>query len=632
MVVKEAVAGADDGFAIALWIPSESDSRRNIVVVAGDALDDAELLCGGGVNGGGGSKERADFEVVANAVVQGELAGGAPGVLGKDPEGKIVKGSVGRADALNIGLRDADAIGLRAGDSGQTAAEEGNAAKVAATAEIELEDLLLLGTQLNEIGIRTELESVTTAGDGDVVGELEAALDAIDRRVRFAAKVAEARDVHGDVGAARKIGEADMNTAPGVLKAKFVEGGVTEDGVVLKSDIEVAGLVQANARTGVLAENLVLRGGLDAGDKRGRNADANERGISIVPALIEASGPEAGFFIDGEIAAQGIEADVRRRQRHQAHAGSWTLHVAGDGVWRAVHRARKELRIGKLACDRRTVEESGHGDLGAVDVDVEIALYGDVGRGTGSDRSPKQWLNSRVRTVCGITTDGGTNGCIVGGQLGSSHAEGDGSEGRGIGDAGDVSGGEAEIALADAGEAGFFALGVFVGEEEKGFVFLEGAAESGGGLNGRLGLVGGNPIGGRVDLTGERVARLERFIAEVTKDVPVEIVGATLGNDFDDTTCGTAIFRVVIAEDHLEFLDGLLRNGGADAVDGVVHGVGAVNADHIGASARAADARAAVGGGGDGGRVIAQSLGIDQSEIDVVAAVDGKIFDLALLD
>jgi len=82
------------------------------------------------------------------------------------------------------------------------------------------------------------LKSVTTTGDGDVVGELEAALDAIDGRVGFTAKVAEARDVHGDVGAARKIGEAEMNTATGVLKAKFVEGGVTEDGVVLKSDMK----------------------------------------------------------------------------------------------------------------------------------------------------------------------------------------------------------------------------------------------------------------------------------------------------------------------------------------------------------------------------------------------------------
>jgi len=55
---------------------------------------------------------------------------------------------------------------LRAGDGRQPAAEEVNATKVGDAAEIELEDLLLLGTQLNEIGIRAEFKSVTTAGDG----------------------------------------------------------------------------------------------------------------------------------------------------------------------------------------------------------------------------------------------------------------------------------------------------------------------------------------------------------------------------------------------------------------------------------------------------------------------------------
>src|SRR6266852_280065 len=175
MVVKEAVAGADDGLAIALWSPSESDSRRNTVVVAGDALDDAELLFGGG------------------------------------------------------------------GDGGQTAAEEGNTAEVDVAAKIELEDLLLFGTQLDEVGIRAEFKSVTTVGDGDVVGELEAALDAIDGRVGFTAKITEARDIHGDIGTARQIGEAEMNSAARVLEAKFIEGSVAENGVVLEGDVEIAG-------------------------------------------------------------------------------------------------------------------------------------------------------------------------------------------------------------------------------------------------------------------------------------------------------------------------------------------------------------------------------------------------------
>jgi len=160
------------------------------------------------------------------------------------------------------------------------------------------------------------------------------------------------------------------------------------------------------------------------------------------------------------------------------------------------------------------------------------------------------------------------------------------------------------------GEAGFFALGVFVGEEKEGFVFFESATESRAGLNASVGLLGGNQIAGPVDLTGKRVARLERLVAEVAEDVPVEIVGAALGNDVLTTPPVARPYSAcVIAEDHLEFLDGFLGNGGADAVDGVVDGVGAVDADHVGASARAADAKAAVGGGADGVRVIPQGFG-----------------------
>src|ERR1700726_4527607 len=103
MVVKEAVAGADHSLAIAPGIPSQANAGSNIFVVAGDALDDTELFFGSGVNGGGGRKERADFDVIAHAVVNRELAGGSPGVLGKETEGKIVKRRVGLPDALNVG-------------------------------------------------------------------------------------------------------------------------------------------------------------------------------------------------------------------------------------------------------------------------------------------------------------------------------------------------------------------------------------------------------------------------------------------------------------------------------------------------------------------------------------------------
>ena len=87
-----------------------------------------------------------------------------------------------------------------------------------------------------------------------------------------------------------------MQTATCNLKAEFVKGAVVHNGVMLKSDVEVAGLIQPGARAGVLTKDLILRSGLDSGDQRGRNTDAQERSISIVPTLIESAGPEAGFL------------------------------------------------------------------------------------------------------------------------------------------------------------------------------------------------------------------------------------------------------------------------------------------------------------------------------------------------
>src|SRR5262249_37922741 len=109
----------------------------------------------------------------------------------------------------------------------------------------------------------------------------------------------------------------------------------TDGGIVLRGDVEVAGLLEACTRAGILAEDLILRSGRKAGGEGGRNADANEGGVAIVPTLVEASGPGAGLFGDGIIAAKRIQADVRRRERNQTNANARRisrLREADDAV------------------------------------------------------------------------------------------------------------------------------------------------------------------------------------------------------------------------------------------------------------------------------------------------------------
>jgi len=120
---------------------------------------------------------------------------------------------------------------------------------------------------LDEVEIAAHFERVLAAHEADVVGKFEAALDAVDRGIGLAAKISEARNIDAYLIATGKLRETEMQTAAGALEAKFVEPRIAQDGVVLKNDGEIAGLVEAGARAGVLTEDLVLRSGFNPSDE-----------------------------------------------------------------------------------------------------------------------------------------------------------------------------------------------------------------------------------------------------------------------------------------------------------------------------------------------------------------------------
>ncbi len=138
-----------------------------------------------------------------------------------------------------------------------------------------------------------------------------------------------------------------MQAAASVLEAGFVEIAIADNGVVLESDVEVAGLRQASAGAGVLPEDLVLRSGRLAGDERRRNANAKERIIAIAPTLIQAAGPEAGLFGDRVVSADGVDSHIAGRK------GSKTRPVgeANDAIDLLTDRARDGDRE-KLRAER----------------------------------------------------------------------------------------------------------------------------------------------------------------------------------------------------------------------------------------------------------------------------------------
>jgi hypothetical protein len=112
----------------------------------------------------------------------------------------------------------------------------------------------------------------------------------------------------------------------------------------------------------------------------------------------------------------------------------------------------------------------------------------------------------------------------------------------------------------------------------------------------------------------------------------MELVGAGFGDDVDHAGGSLAVFSGVAVGEDLELLHGVLRNGGANAVDRIVNGVGAIDVDEVAASTLTADIQARGGGGADAGRGIASELRIREGEVDVVASVDGQVVDARLVN
>ncbi len=179
MVVEHAVPGANDRLAVSGRIPGYAKARSHIVVVARNAFDDAERLFGGGVHGGGRSKERRDFDVVANAVVDTEMAVHAPAVLQEKGHRLVVERMVGIPNTLDVGSWNSKTVGLQPSCSWNARTKESQSAEIDVAAKVEFEDLRLFGAQLDEVVVATNFKRVAAADECHIVGKFETALDAI---------------------------------------------------------------------------------------------------------------------------------------------------------------------------------------------------------------------------------------------------------------------------------------------------------------------------------------------------------------------------------------------------------------------------------------------------------------------
>src|SRR5215471_13679032 len=176
---------------------------------------------------------------------------------------------------------------------------------------------------MNQVGVGTEFEGVAAFRPGEVVCDLEAALDAVLSREGLAAKEGKSSDVDGGVAAAGKIGEAVVEAPARELETKFIEEIILERSGVLENGVEIARLLVRRTVARVLTEVLVLRVHLDAGGGRRRNVDAKEGRIGAAPDVVELQRPQARLLL-GRIVSQ---------QRNQA------LKTGGEAARSAWRRA-----------------------------------------------------------------------------------------------------------------------------------------------------------------------------------------------------------------------------------------------------------------------------------------------------
>src|SRR5208337_908937 len=117
VVIEKAIAGADDGLAIARGVPRQTEARGNILVLTRYAFHNAQSFLRSSVDGRSCRKKRSQIGVVTQAVIDRQILGDAPGILGKEPNRDIVKGLIGNANALNIFGGNTGPIRLQASES-----------------------------------------------------------------------------------------------------------------------------------------------------------------------------------------------------------------------------------------------------------------------------------------------------------------------------------------------------------------------------------------------------------------------------------------------------------------------------------------------------------------------------------
>src|SRR5580658_8302237 len=101
MVVEQSVRSAHHRFAVTLWVPSDTNSRLDVIGIRLNAFLKAQEVISGERQSIRGGKLRRKLDVVTYAVVQRQVLTNSPGILPERPQRLIAKRVARASDALN---------------------------------------------------------------------------------------------------------------------------------------------------------------------------------------------------------------------------------------------------------------------------------------------------------------------------------------------------------------------------------------------------------------------------------------------------------------------------------------------------------------------------------------------------
>src|SRR5215831_8222900 len=230
MVIKHAVGSAHHRLTVSLRIPSDANSRLNIIRVSLNSLLQTEEVIPSLRQRCWRPERRRNLDVVPYSIIQRNRRSNPPRVLPERPNGNVVERVARAANSLDEILWQSCAIGLYRRQRceiwqkpwsriDESQARSADTAEVVHSAVVHRKHCV----QWQVVEIRSELGLVASNRPRERVSKLIPLFRALNVRERLASKISEARNIYGWIRSTRNGSVVEVRQAAAcILEEKLV--------------------------------------------------------------------------------------------------------------------------------------------------------------------------------------------------------------------------------------------------------------------------------------------------------------------------------------------------------------------------------------------------------------------------